>query len=364
MPTLNRWWAWRPLRPRKPVHPVLVPPCHWPTIENETNQNPRTANLTETGFSSTVDDGDRSVSSRSNSGANQGSMSHMAHVSSPKTPSIISQQSPSVLSTSKPILPSAVSSASALSTSAPPQFAYPVTSTTAVGTLPVLQYATIVSQNTVLSTTTPSTPKQSPHILSPAAKQQSKAMSNGTSNPATSNDATVMTTSALPLASVTSSSTNSHPPSLLSSTNNLLESSSSIESNSASLLARDNDRPFSSMMSNGSSDGHATGENSFPTMPSTSSSSFLPNSNSNMGELSAPSTTNGGVIGQLAGGIPINPDHHPVRFTTSSSTASLLHQQPIVTGRVQLTPAETRMLNRLNSAYTKLPSLLESERQR
>ena len=34
------------------------------------------------------------------------------------------------------------------------------------------------------------------------------------------------------------------------------------------------------------------------------------------------------------------------------------------TNRVPLTQAEIRMLNRLNSAYTKLPSLLESERQR
>ena len=173
-----------------------------------------------------------SASFRSNSGANQGSISHTTYVSSPKTPSINSQQSPSALSTSKPILPSAVSSASALSTSAPPHFAYPATSTTATtttsaGPLPVLQYATIVSQNTVPSTSTTTatsntgTPKQSSHILSPPAKQQIRPMSNGTSNTGTSNDSTAMTTSTfvLPLASVTSSSNNSYPPSLLSSTN-------------------------------------------------------------------------------------------------------------------------------------------------
>jgi len=44
--------------------------------------------------------------------------------------------------------------------------------------------------------------------------------------------------------------------------------------------------------------------------------------------------------------------------------SNILQQQPISTGRVPLTQAEMRMLNRLNSAYAKLPSLLESERQR
>lgn len=202
-------------------------------IENGINPNPKTTNHNGIGLSSCDQTNANPFASfRSNSGANQGSISHTTYVSSPKTPSINSQQSPSVLSTSKPILPSAVSSASALSTSAPPHFAYPAASTTATtttsaSTLPVLQYATIVSQNTVPSTSTTTTtsntgtPKQSPQILSPSAKQQIRPMSNGTSNTGTSNDSTVMTTStsALPLASVTSSSNNSYPPSLLSSTN-------------------------------------------------------------------------------------------------------------------------------------------------
>jgi hypothetical protein len=45
-------------------------------------------------------------------------------------------------------------------------------------------------------------------------------------------------------------------------------------------------------------------------------------------------------------------------------SSNILQQPSVQAGRVPLTQAETRMLNRLNSAYTKLPSLLESERQR
>jgi hypothetical protein len=75
-----------------------------------------------------------------------------------------------------------------------------------------------------------------------------------------------------------------------------------------------------------------------------SSSSFLTNNDL--------PPANGGVIGQLS-------DHHSLRYLLSSS-----NQQSIQTNRVPLTQAEVRMLNRLNSAYTKLPSLLESERQR
>jgi hypothetical protein len=45
-------------------------------------------------------------------------------------------------------------------------------------------------------------------------------------------------------------------------------------------------------------------------------------------------------------------------------SSNILQQQTVPTGRVPLTQAEMRMLNRLNSAYAKLPSLLESERQR
>ena len=67
------------------------------------------------------------------------------------------------------------------------------------------------------------------------------------------------------------------------------------------------------------------------------------------------------MLGQLASSIPINPDHHSLRYMLSSN---ILQQSSAQTGRVPLTQAEVRMLNRLNSAYAKLPSLLESERQR
>jgi hypothetical protein len=144
----------------------------------------------------------------------------------------------------------------------------------------------------------------------------------------------------------------------LSNSNIPLESSNSIDpaivSQQSSLLPRtisENDR--SAIISNGSSDGHSLSD-TFSNIPS---SSFL----SNTGDIP---TTNGGVIGQLASNIPINPDHHSFRYMLPSTSSNILHQQPIPTGRVPLTQAEIRMLNRLNSAYTKLPSLLESERQR
>jgi hypothetical protein len=103
-------------------------------------------------------------------------------------------------------------------------------------------------------------------------------------------------------------------------------------------------------MTNGSLDGHSSlDNNTFPNLPTSnsglSSSSFLSN------DLS--STNISGVIGQLS-------DHQSFRYLLSSSS----NQQTIQTSRVPLTQAETRMLNRLNSAYAKLPSLLESERQR
>ena len=321
------------------------------------------------------------------------------HVSSPKNPS---QQSPSVLS--KVNLNSAPSSSSALSASAPSQFAYPTTNTT---TLPVLQYSAIVSQNnlsspsaaTAASSTNPITSKQQ-HVLSPPSKQPSRQLSNGTGTH--TNDSTVTSTSNLPSSSVT----NSHPPSLLSSNNDRTgilnqhilnnisqisapvstsnstqptysgsnipshdsSSSSSSSSNAHSMesslpmrsSASDHDRPMTSinhipasMMNNGSSDGHSSTESTF--------------GNSTMDE--PPTTNGGGVIGQLASGIPINPEHHPHRYVPApappASTMTTPHpQQTIANGRVPLTQAEVRMLNRLNSAYTKLPSLLESERQR
>jgi hypothetical protein len=226
----------------------------------------------------------------------------------------------------------------------------------------------------------------------------------------------VTTTSTLPISSVTttvtSSSNSSYPPSLLSTTNdrtNVLpqhilnnisqmgspstttipsslysgpgsslsnsniplesspSSSSSIDpaivSQQSSLMTRtisENDR--STIMSNGSSDGHSLIDNKFSNIPSSSSSSsFLSTNNTNLGDLPS---TNGSVIGLLANNIPINPDHHSLRYMLPSSSSNMIHQQTIPTGRVPLTQAETRMLNRLNSAYAKLPSLLESERQR
>jgi hypothetical protein len=164
------------------------------------------------------------------------------------------------------------------------------------------------------------------------------------------------TTTTIPSSLYSSSGSNSNIP---------LDSSSSIDpailSQQSSLLTRtisENDR--STIISNGSSDGHSLIDNTFSNIPSSStSSSFLSNNNpTNIGDIPS---TNGGVISQLASSIPINPDHHSFRYMLSSN---ILQQQPVPTGRVPLTQAEMRMLNRLNSAYAKLPSLLESERQR
>jgi hypothetical protein len=133
-----------------------------------------------------------------------------------------------------------------------------------------------------------------------------------------------------------------------------------MNSQQSPLLSRtisDTDRiinPPTSLMTNGSLDGHSSlDNNTFPNLPTTNSgistSSFL--SSNNLNDLSS-SSSNTGVIGQLS-------DHHTLRYLISSS-----NQQTIQTNRVPLTQAETRMLNRLNSAFAKLPSLLESERQR
>jgi hypothetical protein len=134
-----------------------------------------------------------------------------------------------------------------------------------------------------------------------------------------------------------------------------------MNSQQSPLLSRtisDNDRiinPPTSLMTNGSLDGHSSLDNStFPNLPTANSgistSSFL--SSNTLNDLSSSSSSNTGVIGQLT-------DHHTLRYLISSS-----NQQTIQTNRVPLTQAETRMLNRLNSAFAKLPSLLESERQR
>jgi len=329
---------------------------------------------------------------RTNSGATNSSINN---VSSPKTPSQ-THQSPNVSSSSTK---SVLSSAPSLSTSAPPHFTYPTTTTTTTttSTLPVLQYAAIVSQNTTPTTSSNTSASKQTNILSPQTKQTSRQLPNGTNTTTNTNDSIVTTTSTSST-TITNSSNTSHPPSLLSSTstttsstnnndrqgilpqhilNNISQSSptstsSSLYTNSGSnsnipqydstssidpsiisqQTSRDTDR--SAILSNGSSDSHL--ESTF------SPSSFLP-TNSSSTNLSGdlPSTNGGSVLNQLANNIPINPDHHSLRYMLSSN---MIQQQQIPTGRVPLTQAEMRMLNRLNSAYAKLPSLLESERQR
>jgi len=352
-------------------------------------------------------DDNQSQRNRSNSGVNQGSIAHTTYVSSPKNPSVLTQQSPNI--SSKTNLSSAPTSASALSSSAPPHFAYPATTsstnstttststsistsisitttTTTTTTLPVLQYSAIVSQNasstltSTLSTNTTTsnaanTSKPSPHVLSPPNKQQqqqgTRPMSNGNNNDSSSSIIT------------------SHPPSLLSTSNdrtglsnsNIPSEDSLVSSQNVSLLTRsttsENDRTIpsynsipSGLISNGSSETHSSlMDNPMPSISNNSStpSAFVSNTNTNLsgGDLSTPpNNTNGGVISQLASGIPINPDHPSLRYVLSSTNSNAIHQPTVPTGRVPLTPAEMRMLNRLNAAYTKLPSLLESERQR
>lgn len=129
-----------------------------------------------------------------------------------------------------------------------------------------------------------------------------------------------------------------------------------LNSQPSPLLSRtisETDRPINSstsLMTNGSLDGHSSlDSNPLPNLPTStttglSTSSFLSN------ELSLTNTS--GIIGQFA-------DHHTLRYLSTSN-----NQPTIQTNRVPLTQAETRMLNRLNSAFAKLPSLLESERQR
>ena len=145
-----------------------------------------------------------------------------------------------------------------------------------------------------------------------------------------------------------SSLSNSNIPHELSSTTSLDPPLNSQQSPLLSRTISEADRP-TSLMTNGSLDVHSSlDSNNFPNLLTSnsgiSSSSFLSN------DLS--STNTSGVIGQLS-------DHQNFRYLLSSS-----NQQTIQTSRVPLTTAESRMLNRLNSAYAKLPSLLESERQR
>ncbi|CAF3055188.1 unnamed protein product [Rotaria socialis] len=369
----------------------------------------------------------QSQRNRANSSTNGSSSTtittSVSHGSSPKNP-IVNQQS----STKAPL-----SSASVLSVSAPPHFTYPPLTTTQ----PVLQYSTIVSQNTLPSTpiTSSNSLSKQQNIFSPQSKQMSRQTSiNNNDSPVIttssqsilSSSATTTTTTTTATATATpitnSIPNSSHPPSLLTNNDrsgllnqhilnnisqinapssstvtlangNIISSSiysgagptlsnsnipsellspshidSMMSSQQSSLLSRtiaDNDRPTNpptSLMTNGSSDGHSlidnnnfvnlstmnSGLSTIAAAPTSSSSSFLSSANSN--DLS--STNNSSVIGHL--------QDNPFRYLISPSN----QQQSIQTTRVPLTTAELRMLNRLNSAYAKLPSLLESERQR
>jgi hypothetical protein len=141
---------------------------------------------------------------RSNSGANGSSTTSTSYVSSPRNP-FSYQQSPGVSSSSSTKTP--LSSSSGLSASVPPHFTYPTS------TQPVLQYSTIVSQNTLPSTSTSNSNSISKQqsILSPKTNQMSRQTS------VNNNDSTVITTSTQPTSTIASNSTasSSHPPSLL-----------------------------------------------------------------------------------------------------------------------------------------------------
>ena len=102
---------------------------------------------------------------------------------------------------------------SGLSTSVPPHFTYPIS------TQPVLQYSTIVSQNTLpstASTTNSNSTLKQVNVSSPQTKQMSRQTSTN------NNDSTVTLTSTQPSAATTmttttsnSSASSSHPLSLL-----------------------------------------------------------------------------------------------------------------------------------------------------
>ena len=153
--------------------------------------------------------------SRSNSGANGSSTTSTSHASSPKNPTL-NQQSPNVSSSTKTPL----SSAPILSASAPPHFTYPTTSTSAATTQPILQYSTIVSQNTLPTTpttasSTPSSSSKQQGIVSPQAKQISRQISISNNDALGSITASQTISSAATTAS-SSTSNSSHLPSLLS----------------------------------------------------------------------------------------------------------------------------------------------------
>lgn len=81
----------------------------------------------------------------------------------------------------------------------------------------------------------------------------------------------------------------------------------------------------------------------------TMSSTFL----SPLNQIDVQQQNNGNLIGTMT-------DHHPLRYPNTS----LNNQTSVLNNRVPLSSVEARTLNRINSAFNKLPSLLESERQR
>jgi hypothetical protein len=129
----------------------------------------------------------------------------MSYTSSPRNP-FSYQQSPGVSSSSTTTkTPLSSSSSSGLSTSVPPHFTYPTS------TQPVLQYSTIVSQNTPTSTTNSNSISKQQSVLSPKPNPMSRQTS------VNNNDSTVNTTSNQSTSTITTNSTanSSHPPPLL-----------------------------------------------------------------------------------------------------------------------------------------------------
>ena len=186
-------------------------------IENEINPNQKIVNLIEIGrFSlSRSISHDSFLSSRSNSGAN-GSSTSISHGISPKNPPL-HQQSPGVSLSSK----TPVTSSTGLSASVPPHFTYPTS------TQPVLQYSTIVSQNTLSSssssTTTTTTNGNSISRQSSVLSPQTKSMSRQTS--VNNHESTMLTSLTQPTittntATTTTSTTISTPSSNNSTSSN------------------------------------------------------------------------------------------------------------------------------------------------
>lgn len=358
---------------------------------------------------------------RSNSSTN-GSMSTtttLSHLTSPKSSSTVSKHSQSTPnpphfnhSTSTTQMPNSTASNTTVST--PPVLPY--------SAIVSQNVSSTSSTTTTTGTATNANIKQ--QIFSPSSKQMSRQLSTDTNTTASTshppsllgatNDRTNLTSqhshndqsqsnfssSTVTLnngptisstlytnISTSTSRTSSNIPSELPLTNPILDPS--MNSQQSPLLSRilpDNDRSINPSLSstnvaniggttgstisgpppgiaNGTSDSHSTLDpHAFPNLPPPSSASTstmnnpLPTTSTFLpGETS---TNNGGFFGSLT-------DLHQSRFGFGSTQHQHhQHQQSMANTRVPLTTAEQRMLTRLNSAFTKLPSLLESERQR